>query len=89
MGSYRNDEDKCVRVNIYVKCDKNERYHEQSWEKHDYKKEDSCVEVNVYTQCGKDGWRQERGPSNDDSCVDVNVYTECDKKRPYRCERDF
>lgn len=47
MAEYKKDDNsKCVKVNIFVKCD------DSSWRKEDsHKKEDTCVEVNIYAEC--------------------------------------
>lgn len=49
MNEYesKKDNDKCVRVNIYVKCDNKETCGNEVWEKKDYKKNDTCVDVNI------------------------------------------
>ena len=76
MNEYesKKDNDKCVRVNIYVKCDNKETCGNEVWEKKDYKKNDTCVDVNIFAECKRGEWKK------DDTCVEVNVFAECNKK---------
>lgn len=48
---YKKEKQKCVCVNIFVKCDKKDAYGKEVWEKKDFNKDDCCVEVNIFTEC--------------------------------------
>lgn len=50
MPENKKDHEKCVKVNIFVKCQ------DDSWKN---EKETNCVEVNIYAECEeckKDKW---------------------------------
>lgn len=49
----KKDNEKCVCVNIFVKCDKKDAYGNEMWEKKDCLKDDCCVRVNVFAECNK------------------------------------
>jgi hypothetical protein len=44
-------EEKCVCLNIFVKCEKENRKEEDPCKEHKEKKEDCCVNINVFVEC--------------------------------------
>lgn len=52
MDSCKKENNKCVCINVFVKCDKKESCSETDWTECKKNKSDNCcVEINVFTEC--------------------------------------
>lgn len=59
--NYKKENEKCVCVNVFVKCDKKDHCGKDVWEQKEFKKDECCVEVNIFTECDK---KDRREPSD-------------------------
>jgi hypothetical protein len=44
-------EEKCVCINVFVKCEKDHKKEEYPCKENKEKKEDCCVTINVFAEC--------------------------------------
>lgn len=52
MDNCRKEKDKCVCINVFVKCDKEDSCSESNWaECKENKFDDCCVDINVFVEC--------------------------------------
>ena len=52
MDNCSKERDKCVCINVFVKCDKEDSRSESNWtECKENKFDDCCVNINVFAEC--------------------------------------